>query len=50
MGKNLDLSLQLYKKGSILLIPAVEFPGGQVKAKYAILLEDGSVLYICVKS
>jgi hypothetical protein len=45
MGKNLDLSLQLYKKGTVLLIPAVTFPGGTTKPKYAILLEDADVLY-----
>lgn len=45
MGKNLDLSIQLYKKGSVLLIPAVTFPDGKTKAKYAILLEDASLLY-----
>ena len=46
MGKNVDLSVQLYKKGTVLLVPSVSFPGGTTKAKYAILLEDADILYV----
>ncbi len=45
MGKNIDLCVKLFKKGSVLLIPAVKFPGNVTKAKYAILLEDADALY-----
>lgn len=45
MGNNLNLSIQLYKKGSVLFIPAVTFPDGETKPKYAILLEDASIIY-----
>lgn len=45
MPKNLDLAIQLFRKGSIILIPDVHFPGGVVKAKFGILLEDAASLY-----
>lgn len=45
MGKNLDFSLQLFKKGTVILIPAVPFSSGVTKAKFAVLLENADVLY-----
>ena len=45
MPKNLDLAIQLFRKGSIILIPDVHFPGGVVKAKFGVLLDDASLLY-----
>jgi len=45
MGKSLDFSLQLFKKGTVIFIPAVPFSTGVTKAKFAILLENADVLY-----
>lgn len=45
MGKNLDISLQLFKKGTVILIPQVKFDNGVTKAKYAILLEDAEGIW-----
>ena len=45
MGRNLDVSLQLFRKGTVILIPEVKFKDGVSKPKYAILLEDTDSLY-----
>ena len=45
MGGNLDLSVQLFKKGAIIFIPSVSFKTGVTKPKYAVLLEDANILY-----
>ena len=45
MGKNVDLTVQLFKKGTVVLIPSVKFPDGVTKPKYAILLENADALY-----
>ncbi len=45
MGKNTDITVQFFKRGTVILMPAVKFPGGTTKTKYAVLLEDGGALY-----
>lgn len=45
MGKNLDISFQLFKKGTVVLVPQVKFDNGITKAKYAVLLEDAESIW-----
>lgn len=40
--RNLDIAVQLIRKGSVLLIPALKFnTTGEAKPKYCVALEDG---------
>ena len=45
MAKNLDIVGQLFRQGTVLLIPKVEFDTGVSKPKYVVLLEDISALF-----
>ena len=43
--RNLAIATSVIKKGTVLLVPDVKFPGGVVKSKYCVALEDGNCFW-----